>query len=145
MTTVAMTTTRKMNPPIAAPANSNVSVTIVTTRLCFVHTDQQQVWVFCMRTSWNGTTGLAKISQTGGVNPKKGGSWTAQFEFEFPAWGRGFGHFRTLIQKCPNPKYYCFHTGPLCKLGIGHFQTLIWKCPTVQFSQIFPLFLIFGS
>ena len=29
--------------------------------------------------------------------------------------------------------------------SLGHYQTLIWKCPTVQFSQIFPLFLIFGS
>ena len=68
-----------------------------------------------------------------------------QLEVEFPARGRGSGHFRTLIRKCPNPKYYCFHTGSLCKLGIGHFQTFIWKCPTVQFSQIFSLFLIFES
>ena len=29
--------------------------------------------------------------------------------------------------------------------SLGHFQTLIWKCPMLQFSQIFPLFLIFGS
>ena len=35
----------------------------------------------------------------------KGGTgsviWTAQFEDEFPAQGRGSGHFRTLIRKCP--------------------------------------------
>ena len=31
------------------------------------------------------------------------------------------------------------------KGSLGHFQTLICKCPMVQFSQIFPLFLIFGS
>ena len=49
----------------------------------------------------------------------------AQLEVEFPARGRGSGHFRTLIWKCLNQKYYCFHTGSLCKLGIGHFQTLI--------------------
>ena len=31
----------------------------------------------------------------------KGASWTAQLEVEFPARGRGSGHFRTLIRKCP--------------------------------------------
>ena len=45
----------------------------------------------------------------------KRASWTAQLEVEFPARGRGSGHFRTFIRKCPKPKYYCFHTGSLCK------------------------------
>ena len=26
-----------------------------------------------------------------------------------------FGHLRTLIQRCPPPKYYCFHPDTLCK------------------------------
>ena len=45
----------------------------------------------------------------------------AQLEVEFPARGRGSGHFRTLIRKCPySPiprliQYYCFHPGSLCK------------------------------
>ena len=29
--------------------------------------------------------------------------------------------------------------------SLGHFRTLIRKCPTVQFSYIFPLFLIIES
>ena len=49
------------------------------------------------------------------INWCKRGFWTAQFEDEFPARGRGSGHFWTLIWKCPHQKYYCFHTGCLCK------------------------------
>ena len=29
--------------------------------------------------------------------------------------------------------------------NFGHFRTLIRKCPTIQFPQIFPLFLSFGN
>ena len=50
-----------------------------------------------------------------------------------------------LNSEVSEPKILLFSYWFLKKLGIGHFQTLIWKCPTVQFSQIFPLFLIFGS
>ena len=50
----------------------------------------------------------------GVANHPPRGFWTAQFEDEFSARGRGSGHLPTLIRKCPHPKY-CFHTGSLCK------------------------------
>ena len=54
----------------------------------------------------------------------------AQLEVEFPARGRGSGHFQTLIRKCPHSpiprliQYYCFHPGSLCKQGGGKPWTL---------------------
>ena len=58
-------------------------------------------------------------------------SWTAQLEVEFPARGRGSGHFRTLIRKClrsPIPRLIqAVNQSTLTRSG--HFRTLIWKCP----------------
>ena len=57
--------------------------------------------------------------------------WTAHLEVEFPAQGRGSGHFRTFIQNCPHcpiPRLIqAVYQSTLIRSG--HFRTLILKCP----------------